>query len=1345
MNNKQRKGFTLIELLAVVAIISLIFTIAIYFFANSMQTAKDKLNDVQKNLIITAAKDYVDEFRNKKDNWLENVNNNGEISFCISVASLVNYGFFKSDNKFIIENKDKLLVSVTIDSSKVYNYKIINNTKKDINAACLYSDINGTLTKLSGTIDIFNSIENKVGSLNYEIVQNNNTEYTINTNLNAELGSEEMEVDAPVYVALILDNSGSMIGDSWTNAKNASIELSKTIINNIDNSKVALIQYGDSPKLARNFQNEPLTSASFIPGYGGTNVSGSLDLAASLYKELKVPSYAKLYTILLYDGAVNTYSYLYGNKQSVYSSTPKLYYDNFLSAFNGTNNTYRHIYNTIINYAGTTLARYTIDSANYLKNTINSKLITIGYNFSDNTTLGTEMKEVSSIDNEFCNNSNYEKAKEETSTTNIMPNVELKTHQVTYPFTYNSTNKSINSTNNGVRTESYEAYELDLTNYKTTDELELAIDYTFNSSSYRDFFQLTIDDSPNRSMSKFDGSSACYTSGWSGNTYCGYNTTITKKNIKGGKKYYLHLYMEKNLNYSKNPQLTINQITYALINNETIYDSSKDTFNKSPIATLSTPTESQLVYETSIESNSLKLGSYGGLTGGYEKIDLSTKEGTYLLTANITSTKTSTGIIYISENSYQPVPPNQYRPLRIEYTVESISVCNQKNMRCFFTSFNNKDFNFTLEGGKTYYIHFIHESNKRYSNYVYPEGFKINQLSLIKIGDEIFNADLDNISSESCTNSSDIVSCLNKSTTYSFSFVPNNGSFISTNKEVKNSCSHNYSQIDLTKYNNSDNFIVSFDSYISSSGYSYSGGDYGNIIITTSPTTPNLNAMACSLTEDYNCVALLSGSKSNNNKARLKGGQKYYVHFMYCKSTSGSYQDYFSINKFTIYKGLDDKTTKFPVDKSQGFTDIINYKDYQFQETNNQLVSTNQGIYNSASYRYLKIDLSNYSNTERFIITVNSTGSGKTIVHPQSKIRFLNNCSKSDDSSIIACLNSNSPKVTVTGGRTTYLHFIYQKGTNNPSNDTYTINSVKVEHIASNNKKNLDLSKGLYKLKNYSFQEKTINNKKVYVSEKLDINTSAYSYFKLDLTKYSTDKTFEININSTSEVTSGNIYISPLEDIPYIYYNSGTDTIIRSTTEANKTKDFTARITGGKTYYIHFSHSSTTDTSSKFTINSITLSEVSTIGKNSYCYYNSSTEQITEVFANLSTRVIESIPKFEANKVKIVLTAHSNDDVTFEIEDKKTGKLVKSITKEIDISQLESLNQNKILNIDDNYKFILNTLPDCGQDTCNLETKIFDLQLEIYSANTTTAKIIKVKEEDLPTIKIVYKKGVAIN
>ena len=74
----MKKGFTLIEILAVVTIIGLIFILVIPKITTSLKNKKRDVDITTNNLIITAAKNYVN------DNWSSNTSNRiSRINICI--------------------------------------------------------------------------------------------------------------------------------------------------------------------------------------------------------------------------------------------------------------------------------------------------------------------------------------------------------------------------------------------------------------------------------------------------------------------------------------------------------------------------------------------------------------------------------------------------------------------------------------------------------------------------------------------------------------------------------------------------------------------------------------------------------------------------------------------------------------------------------------------------------------------------------------------------------------------------------------------------------------------------------------------------------------------------------------------------------------------------------------------------------------------------------------------------------------------------------------------------------------------------------------------------------------
>lgn len=99
----NKKGFTLVELIGVVVILGLIALIAFPSLLNQINNSKKQISDSQKELIIAATKNYVEENKN------EYANKN---SFEIDADTLVNNNYL---NKEILESyKNKKKVKVII-------------------------------------------------------------------------------------------------------------------------------------------------------------------------------------------------------------------------------------------------------------------------------------------------------------------------------------------------------------------------------------------------------------------------------------------------------------------------------------------------------------------------------------------------------------------------------------------------------------------------------------------------------------------------------------------------------------------------------------------------------------------------------------------------------------------------------------------------------------------------------------------------------------------------------------------------------------------------------------------------------------------------------------------------------------------------------------------------------------------------------------------------------------------------------------------------------------------------------------------------------------------------------
>ena len=119
----MRKGFTLIELLAVVTIIGLIFLLVIPKITTSLKNKKDDVDITTNNMIIAAARLYV----NERSNSFDKIDNN---VYCLPLTTLTKKGYLESPVKNTTDDKDITdIKSVKIVYDKGFKYEIVD--KKD--------------------------------------------------------------------------------------------------------------------------------------------------------------------------------------------------------------------------------------------------------------------------------------------------------------------------------------------------------------------------------------------------------------------------------------------------------------------------------------------------------------------------------------------------------------------------------------------------------------------------------------------------------------------------------------------------------------------------------------------------------------------------------------------------------------------------------------------------------------------------------------------------------------------------------------------------------------------------------------------------------------------------------------------------------------------------------------------------------------------------------------------------------------------------------------------------------------------------------------------------------------
>lgn len=96
----NKRGFTLVELIGVVVILGLIALVAFPSLLNQIDSSKKQVSDSQKAIIISSAKNYVDE---NKNDYAD------KTSFEISTDTLIDSGYLSegiissySDSKIVV-------------------------------------------------------------------------------------------------------------------------------------------------------------------------------------------------------------------------------------------------------------------------------------------------------------------------------------------------------------------------------------------------------------------------------------------------------------------------------------------------------------------------------------------------------------------------------------------------------------------------------------------------------------------------------------------------------------------------------------------------------------------------------------------------------------------------------------------------------------------------------------------------------------------------------------------------------------------------------------------------------------------------------------------------------------------------------------------------------------------------------------------------------------------------------------------------------------------------------------------------------------------------------------------
>lgn len=402
-NNKINNGFTLIELLITIVIIGIVFTIGFIAILSIINSSKETKKEINEKFILNASKQYAMEFKDKKG-FIKYTNDIGETSFCISIGTLLKYGIY-NDNEVLKEYLPNYVVYVS-GKYDVYNYELIDLSSA--NNKCEGVKFISEIKEGSEPNKIINVSEKDTNNEDFALIDiiydfniidtgKSNKKYILNLDLKKHINTEIENITLPVYVVSILDKSGSMSLKNYNSARDAAINLSNQLIDKFtSNAYNGLIEFSTMPIVKKEFSNTALSVSDFSSTTSGvTNTSGGIDYAIKLFNNLKNNinndfDNALKYTILLYDGLPNETMIVDGidNSNSMYYS--KLFSSSSVSHKNCLNN-------------NPTCITEVRNSSNYLQNVMGSKLIIIGYNFSNSN---DELKKISSEDSNLCNDSN---------------------------------------------------------------------------------------------------------------------------------------------------------------------------------------------------------------------------------------------------------------------------------------------------------------------------------------------------------------------------------------------------------------------------------------------------------------------------------------------------------------------------------------------------------------------------------------------------------------------------------------------------------------------------------------------------------------------------------------------------------------------------------------------------------------------------------------------------------------------------------------------------------------------------------------------------------------------------
>ena len=244
------------------------------------------------------------------------------------------------------------------------------------------------------------------------------------------------------------------------------------------------------------------------------------------------------------------------------------------------------------------------------------------------------------------------------------------------------------------------------------------------------------------------------------------------------------------------------------------------------------------------------------------------------------------------------------------------------------------------------------------------------------------------------------------------------------------------------------------------------------------------------------------------------------------------------------------------------------YYGFIYDEEQNVIKSNVKDKINTLASSYIKIDLTNYSESQELKInasTNSSTGARGEIF--LTKTPFVP--SYGSDNNLILRIyggeNSGSTTRILEKGNVYYLHLLYNNNYSCEKDSTLTINSITLNDYHEE-KFNLDFRNDLVTSGTYGF----IYQDGVLKSTNHDNSSVANSYIKADMTNYTEDKKvlIDASISSEGNCDFGYVTITDSETVPSYSDENGRVVYISGGVSGT----YEATLTAGKINYIHFGY-----------------------------------------------------------------------------------------------------------------------------------------------------------------------------